>query len=118
MQKTDSLFNYGMKPCIFSVAEWNKLGKGWTRGGTHIKYFRNDSTIENENKCYYTLSFTISTSHENDVIRVAQNYPYTTADLDKYLDDLSRVRSKREIVERQIIARTIGKNKIEYITIK
>ena len=118
MQKTDSLFNYGMKPCIFSLGEWNKCGKGWVKGGSHIKYFRNDNTVQNENKCYYTLSFTISTSYEYDVIRIAQNYPYTTLDLEKYLDGLSRVKCKRELLERQAVATTVGKNNIECVTIK
>jgi len=45
LQKTDSLFNYGMKPCIFSEMEWNKTKKGWFRGGNHIRYFRNSNLV-------------------------------------------------------------------------
>ncbi len=45
MRKPDSLFNYGMKPCIFSVGEWKSNKKGWFRGGNHIKYFRNNHLV-------------------------------------------------------------------------
>ena len=98
MQKTDSLFNYGMKPCIFSLGQWSEFGKGWTRGGNHIKYFKNGNLVENSYKYYYTLTFTISTSHEYDVIRIAQNYPYTTLDLQKYLEGLGRVNCRKELI--------------------
>ncbi len=39
--KTDSLFNYGMAPAIYSMAE-NKnvfgLDRGWRRAGTEVSY--------------------------------------------------------------------------------
>ena len=85
LRKSDSLFNYGMMPCIFSNEANKKSNIGWIRKATNIKYFKNDHQIENSRRYYYTLSFTISTPYENDVIRIAQCYPYTFSDLNLYL---------------------------------
>lgn len=41
MMKSDSLFNYGMQPCVFSEQAHKKIGQGWTRSGTAIKYYKN-----------------------------------------------------------------------------
>ena len=41
MRKPDSLFNYGMMPCVLSLKEQEKNGKGWFRDGRAIKYFKN-----------------------------------------------------------------------------
>jgi hypothetical protein len=42
MRKSDSLFNYGMMPCVHSLQEERKNNKGWIRSGKNIKYFKND----------------------------------------------------------------------------
>ena len=118
MRKNDSLFNYGMLPCFFSVVDWRTNRKGWTRAGTNVKYFKNNHPVENSRRCYFTLSFTIRTPHEGDVLRVSQAYPYTTADLNNYLEGVEKVKYKNEMMEREILVNTIGKNKIEVLTIK
>ena len=41
MLKSDSLFNYGMQPCILSERANINSNQGWIRSGSHIKYFRN-----------------------------------------------------------------------------
>jgi hypothetical protein len=87
MRKSDSLFNYGMMPCIYSLQEDKKTNKAWFRGGYNIKYFKNGHQIENSKRYYYTLTFTISTTYENDVLKIAQSYPYTYSDLNTYLDN-------------------------------
>lgn len=87
MRKSDSLFNYGMMPCINSFQEDKRTNKGWFRGGKNIKYFKNDHQIENSKRFYYTLTFTVSTPYDNDVLKIAQSYPYTYSDLNAYLDN-------------------------------
>lgn len=88
LRKSDSLFNYGMLPCIFSMQEDNKTKRGWYRGGKNVKYFRNDHQIENSKRYYSTLTFTISTQYDHDILKVAQCYPYTYSDLNIYLDNI------------------------------
>lgn len=44
-RKTDSLFNYGLMPCIYSMQEFKKSKKGWHRGGKAISYFKNNHEI-------------------------------------------------------------------------
>ena len=45
MMKPDSLFNYGMLPCVHSAEGERTLGQGWLRKGTKIKYFKNTHQI-------------------------------------------------------------------------
>lgn len=52
------------------------------------------------------------------MIRVAQSYPYTYSDLNEYLESVERVKYKQQLFERETIQNTIGRNKIEAITIK
>ena len=81
MRKPDSLFNYGMLPCLHSLQEERRNKKGWFRAGKDVRYFRNQHQIENSKRYYYTLTFTVSTAHEDDVIRIAQSFPYTYSQL-------------------------------------
>ena len=77
MLKSDSLFNYGMQPCVFSSEANKKNGQGWFRTGSNIKYMRNDMKVEGTRRYYHTLTFTISTPYDGDVLKVAQCFPYT-----------------------------------------
>ena len=87
-RKSDSLFNYGMMPCIHSLQEERRNSKGWFRGGSNIKYYKNEHMIENSRRYYYTLTFTLNCHYDNDVVRVAMSYPYTFTDLNTYIDNL------------------------------
>ena len=105
-------------PCVYSMEENKKSRRGWLRGGKHIKYFKNDHQIENSKRFYYTLSFTISTPNDKDVLLLAHSYPYTLTDLNLYLDSLIKIKYKKELIERETLATTVGKNKVEVITIR
>lgn len=52
------------------------------------------------------------------MLRIAQCYPYPTSDLNAYLDAIDKIKYKREMFERETIVNTIGRNKIEALTIK
>lgn len=39
--KPDSLFNFGMQPCIYSTKRAKELGEGWVRSGSDISYYCN-----------------------------------------------------------------------------
>jgi hypothetical protein len=64
------------------------------------------------------LSFTITTSYDNDVLLIAHSYPYTSTDLGVYLEGIERVKYKKELMERETIVNTVGRNKVEVLTIK
>lgn len=77
MLKSDSLFNYGMQPCVFSTEASKRHGQGWVRSGSGVKYFKNHNKVDGSSRFYYTLTFTVTTHFENDTLRIAQSYPYT-----------------------------------------
>lgn len=90
--KSDSLFNYGMAPAVYSVAENNgQLGleKGWKRDGKEVSYRKGTVPRENSRRMYYKLTFKISTPYENDTLFIAHSYPYTIEKLNKFLTDKS-----------------------------
>ncbi|XP_063375604.1 cytosolic carboxypeptidase 1-like isoform X6 [Cydia amplana] len=79
-EKSDSQFNFGMKPVMYSVKE-AILGKpGWIRAGTDICYYRNSyhyASPKSHNKCYLTVTFNIEFPHTNDVVYLAYHFPFT-----------------------------------------
>lgn len=85
MLKSDSLFNYGMQPCVHSAEAQRRNGQGWIRSGTGIKYFKNQNKVDGSNRYYYTLTFTLATPFDNDTLKVAQSYPYTLENLYSHL---------------------------------
>ena len=54
--KADSLYNYGMKPLMYSEKSARQNGVGWVRCGTNICYYQNN--VKRRNGCFYTLSWT------------------------------------------------------------
>jgi hypothetical protein len=63
-----------MKPLVKSM----KSGGKWERAGHNIDYKDNDIYVENKSgKCYRTLSFVYTFTHENDETQFAHCYPFT-----------------------------------------
>jgi hypothetical protein len=69
LAKPDSLFNYGMKPLIYSEKKVQEEGIGWFRDGYNIGYYKN--SIKKEKGYYYTLTFKYKFEHDNDVVYFA-----------------------------------------------
>lgn len=44
--KSDSLYNDGMKPLIYSEKNAQQKKVGWVRGGSDIKYYKNNLRYE------------------------------------------------------------------------
>ncbi|CAB3240917.1 unnamed protein product [Arctia plantaginis] len=79
-EKSDSQFNFGMKPVMYSVKEAVTGRPGWVRTGTDICYYRNSyhyANQKNHNKCYLTVTFNIEFPHNNDVVYIAYHFPFT-----------------------------------------
>lgn len=100
MLKSDSLFNYGMQPCVYSTEANNKNGQGWFRTGSNIKYMRNNLRVEGTKRFYHTLTFTISTPFENDILKVAQCFPYTLENLENFVSSIEKKYGKKGWVKR------------------
>ncbi|KAJ8735632.1 hypothetical protein PYW07_007252 [Mythimna separata] len=79
-EKSDSQFNFGMKPVMYSVKEAIIGRPGWVRAGSDICYYRNSyhyANQKNHNKCYLTATFNIDFPHTNDVVYIAYHFPFT-----------------------------------------
>ncbi|XP_018402970.1 PREDICTED: cytosolic carboxypeptidase 1-like [Cyphomyrmex costatus] len=76
-EKTNSQFNFGMKPILFSVTEAQCGRPGWVRTGVDICYYRNCYQRSVKGKTYFTTSFTVTFPHAYDVCYLAYHFPYT-----------------------------------------
>ncbi|KAJ2948149.1 hypothetical protein O0L34_g9952 [Tuta absoluta] len=79
-EKSDSQFNFGMKPVLYSVKEATLGRPGWVRAGSDICYYRNSyhyANQRNHNKCYLTVTFNIDFPHSNDICYLAYHFPFT-----------------------------------------
>ncbi|XP_018043707.1 PREDICTED: cytosolic carboxypeptidase 1-like [Atta colombica] len=76
-EKTNSQFNFGMKPILFSVTEAQCGRPGWVRTGVDICYYRNCYQRSIKGKTYFTTSFTVMFPHAYDVCYLAYHFPYT-----------------------------------------
>ena len=114
LAKTTSLYQVGMKPCIWSKRKFETEGTGWFRGGEDITYQQNDIPRErnevnkktsrqiNDNNDteflqnyngygegvdqYYTLSFKYEFApNQDDELWFAHAIPSTYSDLQKNL---------------------------------
>jgi len=74
-EKVNSQFNSGMQPVMFSVRDALNGKPYWRRVGEKISYYKN--TYGKKKKIFYTLTFNIHFTYENDVCYVAYHYPYT-----------------------------------------
>lgn len=124
LQKKDSLYNYGMKPAIFSKV----LGesKDWFHGGSDICYYRNgltylkfarpDEKKKMSVKYHYTLTFTYEFTGP-DTVYFAHTYPYTYSDLQSYLNTLETDPKITAIMHRRNLVESLAGNRCELLTI-
>ncbi|XP_060741894.1 cytosolic carboxypeptidase 4 isoform X1 [Tachysurus vachellii] len=119
-EKSNSQFNYGMQPVVYSVKEALEGRPQWVRTGSEICYYRNHFQLSKGHRghCFYTLTFTITFSHEDDVCYVAYHYPYTFSALQSHLQMMQHSIDPQKIFFRhQILCNTLGGNACPLITI-
>lgn len=95
------MFRTGMKPCVYSV----KAGKGWERTGSNIQYRKNSIHLD-EDRAYYSLTFSYEFLHEDDEVFFAYCYPYTYTRLQRFLEGLEAKHSDK--MRRKVITKTLG----------
>nr|XP_061813066.1 cytosolic carboxypeptidase 4-like [Nerophis lumbriciformis] len=119
-EKSNSQFNYGMQPMLYSVRDALDGKPHWQRSGTEICYFRNYFVpVRGRPRTpFYTLTFTITFKYNEDVCYLAYHYPYTYSALRAHLRLLHRSIDPRKVYFReQILCPTLAGNSCPFVTI-
>ncbi|XP_054042786.1 cytosolic carboxypeptidase 1 isoform X1 [Rissa tridactyla] len=123
-EKSNSQFNYGMQPLMYSVQEALNSRPCWTRVGTDICYYKNHFSRSSiaaggqKGKSYYTITFTVTFQHKDDVCYFAYHYPYTYSTLKMHLQKLESMHNPQQIYFRQhVLCETLAGNNCPLVTI-
>nr|XP_033783692.1 cytosolic carboxypeptidase 1 isoform X2 [Geotrypetes seraphini] len=123
-EKSNSQFNYGMQPLMYSVQEALQGRPWWLRVGNDICYYKNHfsrssiATGGQKGKSYYTMTFTVNFPHKDDVCYFAYHYPYTYSTLKMHLQKLESMHNPQQIYFRQdALCQTLGGNSCPVVTI-
>ncbi|XP_073402102.1 cytosolic carboxypeptidase 1 isoform X1 [Dendrobates tinctorius] len=123
-EKSNSQFNYGMQPLMYSVQEALASRPWWIRVGTDICYYKNHFSRSSiaaggqKGKSYYTLTFTVSFLHKDDVCYFAYHYPYTYSTLRMHLEKLESLHNPQQIYYRHdVLCETLAGNGCPVVTI-
>lgn len=83
-EKKSILFNYSQQPLFYSTKEFELTGKMWQRTGENdrISYYRNHyvrdtNTCVSKDRNFFTLEFTFTFPHQNDICYFAYNIPFS-----------------------------------------
>ncbi|KAM9816334.1 cytosolic carboxypeptidase 4 isoform 3-T3 [Syngnathus typhle] len=119
-EKSNSQFNYGMQPVLYSVRDALNGKPQWCRSGTEICYFRNHfcPVRGRLRTTFYTLTFTITFKYSEDVCYLAYHYPYTYSALRAHLRLLNRsVDPSKVFFREQVLCPTLAGNACPFVTI-
>ncbi|KAM8892295.1 cytosolic carboxypeptidase 4 isoform 2-T2 [Spinachia spinachia] len=119
-EKSNSQFNYGMQPVLYSVRDALEGRPHWVRTGTEICYFRNHFCPARGRRTttFYTLTFSITFKHNEDVCYLAYHYPYTYSALKAHLKVLQEsVDPDRVFFQQQVLCCTLAGNPCPVVTI-
>lgn len=122
-EKSNSQFNYGMQVLMYSVQEAISGRPRWVRTGTDICYYKNHfarSSIAaggQKGRSYYTMTFSTSFSHKDDVCYFAYHYPYTYSTLKMHLSKLEALRTPQIYLRQDVLCETLGGNSCPLLTI-
>ncbi|XP_037932330.1 cytosolic carboxypeptidase Nna1-like [Teleopsis dalmanni] len=116
--KSDSLFNDGMRPVMYSTIDAKQSKIGWRRCGENISYYHNeDSSGEEEENASFTLTFNIEFQYDNDTVYFAHCYPYTYSDLQDYLMNIQKDPIKSKFCKLRLLCRSLAGNNVYYLTV-
>lgn len=119
-EKTNSQFNYGMQPVLYSVREALEGRPHWVRTGTEICYYRNHFCPVHGRKTatFYTLTFSVTFKHSDDVCYLAYHYPYTYSALKAHLKVLQKsVDPAKVFFRQQTLCGSLAENPCPIVTI-
>jgi len=121
MMKSDALYNYGMKPAVYSVKKANR-GVGWRHAGENVCYYKNSTTFVKKRRDklrrqhHYTLTFTY-TFTEPDTVYFAHCFPYTYTRLQQFLMSLEKDTRIRSFIRRKLLCHSLANNRCDMVTI-
>lgn len=117
--KSDSLYNEGLKPLLYSDTCAKNDGIGWHRAGDEILYFTNYTSRSSTGnpKKYMTLHFILEFPYSKDTCYLAHAYPYTYTDLQKALDKIMKDPARSPFVERELLCKSLAGNRCDLLTI-
>lgn len=84
-QKSNSLYNQGMMPILYSRKEYEKHKRSWQRVGEDIYYYQNPSKKKG-NLLNYCMTFNLSFKYDNDETYLSHCYPYTYSDMKQFIN--------------------------------
>ncbi|XP_046716172.1 cytosolic carboxypeptidase 2 isoform X2 [Silurus meridionalis] len=115
LMKSNSLYETGMRPLLYSELDARLKKKGWYRAGNNIRYYQNQS--EQEGKPLYSLTWTLEFPHENDTCYLAHCYPYTYSDLQNYLQGVVSDPAQSMYCKVRVLCRSLAGNSVYVLTI-
>lgn len=117
--KSDSLYNHGMQPVVYSVHEADEKQVGWHRAGSDIRYYKNgiSSSSGRRRLHHHTLTFAYEALHDGDTVYFAHCYPYTYSDLEEYLLEVKKRPGIESICRSRTLCKTLAGNACHLLTI-
>ncbi|XP_063800625.1 cytosolic carboxypeptidase 2 isoform X2 [Pseudophryne corroboree] len=115
LMKSNSLYNTGMKPLMYSEHDASLRGEGWKREGKDIKYYR--SSRSQEGGTLYCLTWTFEFPHDNDTCYFAHCYPYTYSDLHRDLQRWTHDPSCSQYCKLRALCRSLAGNTVYLLTV-
>lgn len=118
MQKPTSVYNDGMRPLQYSNIQAAVHGVGWVRCGDQIVYYQNGVRRKDKSATnYYTLTFTVTFDHDDDLVYFSHCYPYNYTDLQNDLRELESDPMVSRRFRRRKLCDTLAGNACDLITI-
>ncbi|XP_052763307.1 uncharacterized protein LOC128205605 isoform X4 [Mya arenaria] len=119
--KRDSLYNYGMRPLLYSELDAKNKGVGWGRTGHHISYSRNIMHLHcpllMRGVPFYELEFQMDFPNADDTYYLAHCYPYTFTDLKDDLENLLNDSARQHYMQREVLCETRAGNSCFLVTV-
>lgn len=120
LMKSSSLYNYGMKPLLYSERAAKEKNIGWQRAGFNIRYYRNcnqNNLNDNDTKALYCLTWSLQFPYESDTCYLSHCYPYTYSQLQQYLQRISSNPTIASYCKLRILCHSLAGNAVYVMTI-
>jgi cytosolic carboxypeptidase protein 2/3 len=101
---------------MYSNIDASKLGKGWQRAGKDVCYYQNSMKKKTQGH-YFTLTFSIQFTNDNDCVYFAHSYPYTYSDLIRYIGRLESDPKKKTRFRKKEFCKTVAGNPVDMMII-
>lgn len=116
-----AFFRNGMKLTQFSQKQHNFVGNGWGRAGKNIQMYRSQICTKEspETNLFYTLSFDITFSYENDLTFISLLPPYSYSKLINFLHESKLSSELRDNFNFDLstIGYSLSNTQVPYVTI-